>query len=64
MAEKNEEYTEHWGREGFYGDGVNVIRAHLISVKSAAPMRRTASTSAMCTCRIEAIQTRYLCRFF
>jgi homogentisate 1,2-dioxygenase len=28
MAEKNEEYTEHWGREGFYGDGVNVIRAH------------------------------------
>ena len=28
MAEKNEQYTEHWGREGFYGDGVNVIRAH------------------------------------
>jgi hypothetical protein len=28
MAETNEQYTEHWGREGFYGDGVNVIRPH------------------------------------
>ena len=28
MAEKDEQYTEHWGREGFYGDGINVIRAH------------------------------------
>jgi homogentisate 1,2-dioxygenase len=25
---KNEEYREHWSREGFYGDGFNVIRAH------------------------------------
>ena len=24
--ETNEQYTEHWGREGFYGDGVSVIR--------------------------------------
>jgi homogentisate 1,2-dioxygenase len=28
MAAKNEEYREHWSREGFYGDGVNVIRPH------------------------------------
>jgi homogentisate 1,2-dioxygenase len=28
MAEKDEQYTERWGREGFYGDGINVIRAH------------------------------------
>ena len=28
MAEKDQQYTEHWGREGFYGDGINVIRAH------------------------------------
>jgi len=28
MAEKNEEHREHWSREGFYGDGVNVIRPH------------------------------------
>jgi len=27
MAEKDQQYTEHWGREGFYGDGINVIRA-------------------------------------
>ncbi|MBM4297089.1 MAG: homogentisate 1,2-dioxygenase, partial [Deltaproteobacteria bacterium] len=24
---KVEPYTEHWGREGFYGDGINVLRA-------------------------------------
>lgn len=23
---KPEPYTEHWGREGFYGDGINVLR--------------------------------------
>ena len=28
MAKQSDQYTEHWGREGFYGDGVNVIRAH------------------------------------
>jgi homogentisate 1,2-dioxygenase len=28
MAEKSDEYREHWSREGFYGDGVNVIRPH------------------------------------
>ncbi len=28
MAENNEEHREHWSREGFYGDGVNVIRPH------------------------------------
>ncbi len=27
MAEKDDLYTEHWGREGFYGGGINVIRA-------------------------------------
>jgi len=27
MAEKAEHYSEHWGREGFYGGGINVIRA-------------------------------------
>lgn len=27
MAEKDQLYTEHWGREGFYGDGINVTRA-------------------------------------
>src|SRR3990172_10363101 len=27
-AETKEQYTEHWGREGFYGDGVNVILPH------------------------------------
>src|SRR5262245_57646900 len=26
MAAKNEGYREHWSREGFYGDGFNVIR--------------------------------------
>jgi homogentisate 1,2-dioxygenase len=26
MAAKNEEHREHWSREGFYGDGINVIR--------------------------------------
>jgi homogentisate 1,2-dioxygenase len=26
MAEKDELYNEHWGREGFYGDGINVTR--------------------------------------
>ena len=30
MAETNEQYTEHWEREGFYGDGVNVIRPHRV----------------------------------
>lgn len=44
MAEKNEQYVEHWGREGFYGDGVNVIRPRhvpdYISVKGPhAPHR-------------------------
>lgn len=24
---KPEPFTEHWGREGFYGDGINVLRA-------------------------------------
>jgi len=28
MAARNEEYREHWSREGFYGDGFNVIRQH------------------------------------
>jgi homogentisate 1,2-dioxygenase len=28
MAAKKEEYREHWSREGFYGDGINVIRPH------------------------------------
>ena len=28
MATKNEGYREHWSREGFYGDGINVIRPH------------------------------------
>jgi homogentisate 1,2-dioxygenase len=27
-AKKIEEYREHWSREGFYGDGVNVIRPY------------------------------------
>ena len=30
MAKRNEEFVEHWGREGFYGDGVNVIRSRHI----------------------------------
>jgi len=27
MAEKEARYTEHWGREGFYGDGISVVRS-------------------------------------
>jgi homogentisate 1,2-dioxygenase len=44
MADPKECYVEHWGREGFYGDGVNVIRPRhvpdYISVKGPhAPHR-------------------------
>jgi homogentisate 1,2-dioxygenase len=28
MAAKSEVYREHWSREGFYGDGFNVMRPH------------------------------------
>ena len=36
---KPEPYTEHWGREGFYGDGVNVLRAQHVPdfVKVSGP---------------------------
>ncbi len=44
MAARAEEYREHWSREGFYGDGVNVMRRNhvpdYISVKGPhAPHR-------------------------